>query len=381
MSGMIVTIADTTLGYGSPQIPRLTSSLCDLTGGRAVIFQPLLPSRPAVPVHYPGCEVETIATFGHPHGRIGRWEYIARCAKYIDAYKPDILVLSKYNLFGVLKHASHIPKKIIHLALEGMELLGPSSRLESAAIDEIKRYASRVNYWIFPEANRATNDARILGIPAERICIMYNVSDNVAAGESARNGRILYAGSLDEHNSIGRYIFEPEFMPAPIDIFGDLQKKNTSKWKASLSKDSLKKANLRWFGHFPADRLNAMLPSYNYSIVFWLPVYFSFLNAAPNKFFQAVAASVPVISAPHPQMKMLIERYGCGIIIDGWKKHDLLAGLEQAQALLGTAAYGNMVENCRHAVKKELSWDIQFAKFARLYTGDARDKGATAIAS
>src|SRR5262249_4821741 len=98
----------------------------------------------------------------------------------------------------------------------------------------------------------------------------------------------------------------------------------------------------------------------------WLPIRHALLYAAPNKFFQAVAAGVPVISAPHPQTKMLIERYGCGLILKGWEKTHLIAGLKEATKLIGSSEFSEMIKNCEIAVKTELSWDRQMQKLIKL---------------
>jgi hypothetical protein len=61
---------------------------------------------------------------------------------------------------------------------------------------------------------------------------------------------------------------------------------------------------------------------------------------------------------------MLIERYGCGLLLDGWEKKHLIAGLEKAQQLMASETYEELCANCQRAVASELSWEAQMKKFA-----------------
>ena len=80
-----------------------------------------------------------------------------------------------------------------------------------------------------------------------------------------------------------------------------------------------------------------------------------------------MAAGVPVISTPHPQTKMLNERYGCGLVLEGRDKEQMISGLQKALRLYETPSYEEMQKNCLHAVEVELAWDSQFDKFARKF--------------
>ncbi|QGX41332.1 hypothetical protein [Permianibacter aggregans] len=367
MSKNVVTISDTVVGYGSPQILDFTRSMSETTGGRSILVQPLVPQRPVLKTDERYTVIETVPTACHPYSFLGRQEYLSECAKIVNAEKPRVLIITNYILFDIFEQLKHKPRIVIHLALEDLEpiLAGefPEQRLR-----RLKHQAKNVGIWLFPERNRAVHDCQILGIPYDKIHIFYNVANSDFDEHSKkRNGRLIYSGTLDIELSVGRYIFEQELAPYPIDVYGDLQGSASSK---SALKSNLKSLaalgssnSIRWFGQIPGKRLDSILPEYTFSIVFWMPVRHALLNAAPNKFFQAIANGVPVVSAPHPQCKMLIERYNCGIVLDGWEKSNFLKGVEAATSLASKPGYQQLVDGCRKAVACELSWTVQFGRF------------------
>ena len=80
---------------------------------------------------------------------------------------------------------------------------------------------------------------------------------------------------------------------------------------------------------------------------------------------ESIADGVPPISAPHPQTKLLTERYECGLVMDDWGLAPFKRSLQNALDLIGTTEYERMVENCRLAYREELNWEAQFDKVRR----------------
>lgn len=357
------------LGYGSSQILHLTDSICRLMNSSGVICQPLLPQRKFIEVVQAGLTVETISTASHPFSGVGRREYLTKCLEVVNRVRPDVLLITNYILFELLEGLNYKPKRVIHLALEDLQPIIDAG-FGAGRIAKLRQLTPRVDLWIFPESNRAIHDARLLGITQDRISIFYNTAESAHAHlDTPKNNRIIYAGTLDVETSVGGFIFDRELAHFPLDVYGDLQGARQSVTEMAKKISVMKKmgggaCSVRWHGQIPKDALDKLMPAYNFSVIYWRPVRHALLNAAPNKFFQAVGAGVPVISAPHPQPKMFIERYGCGVLLDGWDKKHLLSGLHQAERLMHSSAYEEMKRNCYHAVATELSWDRQMSKFA-----------------
>ena len=94
----------------------------------------------------------------------------------------------------------------------------------------------------------------------------------------------------------------------------------------------------------------------------WNPKTESQLYAAPNKLFESIGAGVPPLAAPHPQCKKIIDRYGCGLLLDDWSLDALLDGLERASRIYSTGKWDEMVAGCEEAFTGELNWERQFEK-------------------
>lgn len=367
MSRTIVTVADTVLGYGSTQILSVTKGLAEIIGGDHRIFQPFVPQRKFIDLTKDGYCVETVMTAEHPWSWIGRIQYLRRVAKSINAQRPDVLVLPNYNMIPIIDLLDYRPNKIIHLALEDMEQFGESYWAQYI-VRKIKQHVRDIDIWIFPEQNRAIHDCNLLNVPFNRVCLFYNITDDAlpALPANERNGKIVYAGSVDFNRTAAHFFASPIVAAESIDVFGNLCGSDQQK-QEFLAATRSPESRLRYFGEIPADILADQLPSYAYSLVYWFPANWALRNAAPNKFFQAIASGVPVIAAPHPQCVALIKRYGCGFVLKDWEFDTFVSGLKSAIRKIGTPAYQDMVDGCNEAYAKELNWDNQFKKVEKLF--------------
>lgn len=367
MSRTVVTVSDTVLGYGSSQVLSLTRSIAEYLGVEHKIFQPFVPQRKFLDLTSDGYCIETVTTVEHPWSWIGRIQYLKRVAKLINEHRPDVLVLPNYNMLAIIELLNYRPRKIIHLALEDMEQFGASFWAKHIII-KIKQLAKEVDIWVFPEENRAKHDCNTLGIPYDRIGILYNVTTDVRPKQLAteRNGKIIYAGSVDFNRTAAHFFSSPAVSEIPVDVYGNLSGSDSQK-KDFIAATRSPESKLRYFGEIPSASLTDRLPSYAYSLVYWFPNNFALRNAAPNKFFQAIALGIPVLAAPHPQCITLINRYGCGVVLRDWEFDTFVLGLKSAMRKIGTPAYQDMINGCNEACAKELNWENQFKKFEKLF--------------
>lgn len=371
MSG-VVAVSDTMLGYGSSQVLSLTQSLAELIGSGHTIFQPFLPHRKFVDLSKHGYCVETVTTVEHPWSWVGRMQYLRRVAKIINEHRPEVLVVPNYNMIPIIGLLDFRPRKIIHLALEDLDQFGLSFWAQYI-VRKIKNYVSHIDIWVFPETNRAAYDCSVLNIPYDRICILYNVATDVqlTLGASERNGSVVYAGSVDFDRTAAHFFSRPDFSGNALDVYGGLSGSDLQK-KEFLAATRIPRNRIRYFGEVPAEVLANRLRTYAYSLVYWLPLNQALRNAAPNKFFQAIASGVPVITAPHPQCALLIQRYGCGIVLKDWEFNTLVSGFKSAIDKIGTPAYQEMVKGCQEAYVNELNWQNQFKKLEILFAQNTR---------
>jgi hypothetical protein len=353
----IVTVSDVTLGYGSPQIPLLASSLGRFYTAEGKIIEPAQPELAPRHGMFPGFEIHRIATADHPHSPVGRAEYVWRASKLVNSLQPDVLVISCTYCLPVLYRLHRRPRKVIYYSIESIPFYGEFD------VEMNRRAASLLDVILFPEENRAALETGRCGFRGVPKIVLYNVNNRRKDTRPAlplpqRNGRILYSGSISREQTFADYYLSEKIRNLPIDLFGPIKGSPSDK-QSVISGIS---GSLRYRGYITASELAALRPAYAYSIVAWNPNSENQLYAAPNKFFESIAAGVPPIAAPHPQCKLILERYACGLLMPDWSFDAFVSTLHKAMDLYGSQPWLEMVENCARAVDAELTWDAQFDK-------------------
>ena len=357
-----VVVADASLGYGSPQIPALARSLADYYSAEAAIIEPDTPGKPARHELYPDLTVKRLYGDTEPYTLPGRIQYLVEAAKEVDRLRPDILVVVCTYCLPLLLRMKFRPPLIIYYSIESIVCYGDWDVQLNRAV------ASMIDLIIFPEENRAANDLNRCGFHSIPMAILYNCSadqwnTNQPIGVEARNGRIISQGAIASEHTFADYYLNQEIQRLPIDLYGPIVGHNA----ASLSESfSTMRRNVRYLGHADLRSLAELRRRYSFSIVIWNPGVERGLYAPSNKFFEAIQDGVPPITAPHPQHKLLAERYQCGLVMKGWSFESFYEALLQALELYGTDRYAEMVANCQKAVREELNWETQFNKVKRL---------------
>jgi len=90
----------------------------------------------------------------------------------------------------------------------------------------------------------------------------------------------------------------------------------------------------------------------------------SYRYCLPNKLFESLHAGVPVLTSNLPEMRAVVERYGCGAVIER------LDGEAIAELVLEIAGdeerYGKMVDGCE-AAASAFCWENEEKKLLELY--------------
>lgn len=354
----IIGISDVSVGYGSPQVPVLMQSLSDHYSATVVILEPDEQEKEPTTPPSSRCSFERISLGADPHILPGRLEYVTKAARYINAAQPKALVLFCTYTLPVLHKLRFKPALTIYNSSESVATYGPYDV-------ELNRHAApRVDVITFPEENRAQWDGARCGLLNLPFAILYNAVNPPVIREMVpppeRKKTMIYTGMLHEDKTLARFFLKEEMQDIPIDIFGPAGSKETEDKFYALE------GEVRYHGLVKSTLLDEIRKNYAFSIVMWSPDNENQRFACPNKFFEAIADGVPPISTPHPQAKMLLNRYRCGLLMEDWSYAAFSAALKQAHDLFGTDQYAEMVENCVRAVKQELNWEAQFAKLMRL---------------
>lgn len=361
----ILGVSDVSLGYGSPQVPTLLESLADhYPGCDALVLEPDQSEFRPQPGRFPRLRIERVATRFHPHSPPGMIEYNTRVARTLDALAPDILVFSSPVVIPSLLRARHRPRFCIYYMLESLAHYdGAGSSAARFLLDAHRQARSRIDLVVFPEENRAAADIVRAGYETVPLVVCYNSINRAAVAKRdeplpTKNRRLLYSGTIDPHLTLADFFLEPEVRAMPLDLWGVVGGRGKEAFEQALHGDG----ELRYCGYVDSLRLAELRKRYAYSLILWSPANENTLYACPNKLFEAIADGVPPISTPHPQCKMLIERYDCGIVLDDWSLDAFLRGTKHALDLFGTPRYDELVANCRLAAERELNWDVQFEK-------------------
>jgi glycosyltransferase involved in cell wall biosynthesis len=119
------------------------------------------------------------------------------------------------------------------------------------------------------------------------------------------------------------------------------------KLKRAVIEDSVEG---RVFFHNPVDveEIPKAINPYDLEVIFFPPVTENLRHALPNKFFEAVQASIGVVIGDSPNMRAIIETEKFGLVVDGWQFSDLVSALNG----LDRATVNEMKINASNASKK-----------------------------
>jgi hypothetical protein len=355
--GGIVQITDISVGYGNYDSISLVRSVRDHYKLPAVILEPDQWDKP-IREDIDGMKPRRIALSTQFRTNTGRVEFIVKAAAEINALRPRILIVRCSWNIPVLLKLNYRPSLVIYHSTESTLYYGK----RDPAINRVA--APLIDLVVYPEQNRAVRDVRRCGFHHLPIAIAYNCPIPRAEAEqvappATRNGRVFYSGALDRRATYTDYYSEPSVQDLPIDVYGYIAGSDAERTRMSL--ESLQ-GNIRYMGFVEVEELEAARRKYAYSLTMWNPSNENQFFACPCKFFESIAALVPPIAAPHPQCKMLIERYRCGIVMEDWTFTAFEAALRKARRLYGTSEYERMVSGCKQALTEELNWDHQFER-------------------
>jgi glycosyltransferase involved in cell wall biosynthesis len=84
----------------------------------------------------------------------------------------------------------------------------------------------------------------------------------------------------------------------------------------------------------------------------------------PNKIFDYIHASVPIIATGIPEVKRIVEGYNCGICLDNYIPEHIASAIT---ALLADKERYAMYKNNCIAAAKELCWENESEKLKAMY--------------
>ena len=345
------------MGYGSPQIATLMTSLMEHYHAEGLVVEPNRPDLSPRHNDFPSFRIQRTPNRRNPYSEEGRIEYLIEASHLIDLYSPDVLVLCSTFCIPVLFQIAKRPSCVIYYSYESIPFYGDLDVRMNQVLDGM------VDIVVFPEENRARLELQRFGFRNATKVILYNCPDIAARQGSPlvvkRNDRLIQFGTIDKEMTLADYYTRPEVQSLPIDLFGPVRAGSAAERSEFLSQIG---GSIRYRGQVSSVEIATLRKAYAYSIVVWNPSVENQLYAAPNKFFESIADGLPPIAAPHPQCKLLIERYQCGLLMPDWSYGGFLSTLHRALEIYPGPEWHSMVRNCTIACERELNWDHQFQK-------------------
>ncbi len=124
-------------------------------------------------------------------------------------------------------------------------------------------------------------------------------------------------------------------------------------------------SKVEYYGHVSRGVAKEILHKCVAGIVTFLP-FPNHINAQPNKLFEYMSSSIPVIASRFPLWQYIIEGHDCGICVDPENPNEIanaintLARDPQLAKRLG--------DNGRKAIETVFNWEIEESKLIELYT-------------
>jgi hypothetical protein len=374
IDGPIGCLSDVPVGYGTPQIQHLLSSLAQHYRLRhpILICEPDSSVYPHVHEQYPEFAFtrsnmpESQSPFWYMDRGPGEARFTEDVRRWLRVHRPSLLVLTGFNclrFFDPQIYAETERPFVVYYALEFLT----RREMDDTVVRRHEEATRLVDAAVFSEAQRQVLYNREFDLSHVSQAMLYNAPPRGAfeiVSPDKRNGRVLFqSASIQWGLTYPEYLLNADRPRIGFDVYGLVYPGPAH----VLASPGLEPAfDVRYCGSVPNRELARLRSHYSYAFVAWKPQSFNTLYACPNKLFEAIASGVPPISAPHPQCAEIIEKYDCGILMQDWSYRAFCRALDEAIRIRNTPRYRELVANCRRASERELNWDVQFEKLIPL---------------
>lgn len=353
----IVALTDVAVGYGTPQIPAVVSSLLDTyPGAHAWIVEPDQKNRPPRALADERVDVVRVVTRMPPYDPVFQAEAALPIQRLLDELRPDIVVVAHaWMAPGVLRTGRKFPL-LIYYMLESLSHQRWGMGDEAMFLNRL--LLERADLVLTPERRRFATDLRELKLRRDDVVEVYNASHSPTEPPAGDRRRVIsYGGSIGPSTLVSHFL-DPRLSGIRFEIAGSAETPEAQQ----LLQELQGRANIHYLGFLPNAELRRRRQTALYSVAMWNPSDVNQLYASPNKMFESVADGVPVIVAPHPQCVEVVDRNGCGWIMADWSADAFVHAVKTALAIADTDRYRAYVDACWAAARGPLSWEAQMVK-------------------
>lgn len=185
------------------------------------------------------------------------------------------------------------------------------------------------------------------------------------------NKRIVYAGNVNKKRGLDRLLasmpqIKKGFPDVQLLIVGKiLDTKEFETWAYSYIEDHALAHNFKITGWVPHDQVVEHIQKSGIGVILFQPTYYNNIIGLPNKLFEYMACSTPVIGSDFPEIRKVIEETKCGLLVDPTNVQEITDAItwlldhpEEAE---------QMGINGRHAVEEIYNWENMEKRLFKMY--------------
>lgn len=313
-----------------------------------------------------------IIDIGKPRNRIDRiLNFVGKALRVINSLDVDLIHLHDPELLII---TSQVNSKI-KIIFDSHEDI-PADILHKKYINSMLRKSISLSYamyerMIFPRLDGligATEKIteRILPLNINSVTINnYPIIGEFKHSLKLNNDRdhIIYLGAIDEDRGVLKLVQSIALLEnknVKLDLCGEFTEDDIFHKVQEL--DGWK--NTIYHGHVSRDKAGIIFSNAFAGIVNFLETP-NHLISLPNKLFEYLNASVPVICSNFDHWKKIIDRYECGITVDPKDPSDLAYAIDYLYK--NSLISKKMGENGYIAVKEQFNWNVEFDNLKEFY--------------
>jgi hypothetical protein len=176
---------------------------------------------------------------------------------------------------------------------------------------------------------------------------------------------VAYIGGISEERGIREMLSSVDLLPESLDarfeLAGRFSPPNLQ--REMSARPEWKHVN--WHGMIDREGIRALLGRVRVGLVVLHPEQ-NFVVSQPIKLFEYMAAGIPVIASDFPLWRSIIEKAGCGILVNPYRPEETASGIERL--LTDSALAQEMGQRGRRAVEEYLNWNAEECTLLSFYS-------------
>jgi glycosyltransferase involved in cell wall biosynthesis len=294
-----------------------------------------------------------------------RWQgvLLVRLLQQRNAY--DILHACDFDtVLPALLAARLLKKKVIY------DIFDFYADMLRATPGKVKEIIRRVDLWAVNRVDAViladdTRVRQIAGSNPKRCVVLYNCLDDVQKPaeepEAAADVlRLSYVGNLQVERGLLELVQviknRPEFVLDLAGFGGDEQ---------TVLAAAAGAGNINWHGRVSYERALELNHRAGALIATYDPAIPNHRFSSPNKLFEAMLLGKPILAARHTNMDEIVEREGCGLVVNYGDTADLEAALLRLHR--DEALRSRLGDSARQAFERTYNWKEMERRLVRLY--------------